>query len=334
MNLNLSQIKSITNGAVRITCEDNGYNFYRFTQEQQELYENRSRKAYSTSGVQMHFKTDSNTLLLDVNVEACSGRKYFAFDIFLNGEKFDNIKNFDEKQLPKNYKNCDCPLGDFSKMLDLGNGIKDVKIVFPCSAKAVIKKIELDDNSFIEPIKHKNKIICFGDSITQGYDTLYPSGKYATRLADFLDAEEFNKGVGGEVFFPELAFTKEDFEPEFISVAYGTNDWDFCEKDKFVEACNKFYENVCKNYPKSKIFAISPIWRKDCEEKRKLGEFAEVGETIKKAVAKYENVTFISAFDFVPKDENFFADLSLHPNYAGFEQYYINLKEEVAKTLK
>ena len=45
------------------------------------------------------------------------------------------------------------------------------------------------------------------------------------RLADALGAEEVNKAIGGECFFPELAATKEDFQPEYITVAYGTNDW-------------------------------------------------------------------------------------------------------------
>lgn len=40
IKLNLSQICSVTTGAVRATDEEGGFNFYRFTAEQQELYKN------------------------------------------------------------------------------------------------------------------------------------------------------------------------------------------------------------------------------------------------------------------------------------------------------
>ena len=71
----------------------------------------------------------------------------------------------------------------------------------------------------------KKRILCFGDSISQGYDALYPSNQYTPQLAKLLDAEEYNKAIGGEIFRPELALARDDFEPEYITVAYGTNDW-------------------------------------------------------------------------------------------------------------
>ena len=68
MSLNLSQIKSITLGAVRIEENENGFNFYRFTEEQEELYKNCCDEFYmkslSTSGVRMHFRTNSENLFL------------------------------------------------------------------------------------------------------------------------------------------------------------------------------------------------------------------------------------------------------------------------------
>ena len=91
MNLNLQQIKSITLGAVSITKEENGFHFYRFTQEQMNLYrrvsEDFSKKTQSTSGVQLRFETDSKTLQLSGTIRPGSSRKYYAFDVFVNGTK-------------------------------------------------------------------------------------------------------------------------------------------------------------------------------------------------------------------------------------------------------
>ena len=76
-------------------------------------------------------------------------------------------------------------------------------------------------------------MIMFGDSITHGYDALNPSFSYANRLADLLNADFVNKGIGGERFFPTLAQLKDDIEPDYITVAYGTNDWAHSPKEVF-----------------------------------------------------------------------------------------------------
>ena len=57
MKLNLSQIREITTGAVRIEQIDNDIHFYRFTESQEELYKKRNsdfyKKTFAASGIQM-----------------------------------------------------------------------------------------------------------------------------------------------------------------------------------------------------------------------------------------------------------------------------------------
>jgi hypothetical protein len=60
-------------------------------------------------------------------------------------------------------------------------------------------------------------------------------------------------------------------------------------------------------------------------EYRKFGDFKKVEPGIRSAVKDIKNVTVISGFDFVPKEEKYFADLRLHPNDSGFECYAENL---------
>ena len=172
----------------------------------------------------------------------------------------------------------------------------------------------------------------YGDSITHGYDAINPSNKYATRLANALGYDEYNKGIGGEVFFPPLAELKQPFTPDIITVAYGTNDWSLTEKSQFDKNCKAFYENLSKNYPDTPIFAITPIWRKESvTETRPFGDFALVEEGIREATKDLKNVTVIRGFDLVPKEEKYFADLRLHPNDKGFEYYAKSLYEMIAR---
>ena len=68
-------------------------------------------------------------------------------------------------------------------------------------------------------------------------------------------------------------------------------------------------------------------------EDRKFGDFLNVEKNIKMAVENLENIAVISGFDFVPKDEKYYADLRLHPNDLGFEYYAENLYREIIKYL-
>ncbi len=196
--------------------------------------------------------------------------------------------------------------------------------------KAEIEEISIDDGSFITPINNDKKILMYGDSITHGYDALNPSNKYATRLANALGYDEYNKAIGGEIFFPALAKIKQPFTPDIITVAYGTNDWSKTDKVLFDKNCKAFFENLAENYPDTPIFAITPIWRKEIPTATKpFGDFSLIEEGIREAAKNLKNVTVVRGFDFVPKEEKYFADLRLHPNDTGFECYFKNLYKEI-----
>ena len=82
-----------------------------------------------------------------------------------------------------------------------------------------------------------------------------------------------------------------------------------------------------KNYPNAKIFVITPIWRKSYQMEKPFGSFELVSEILHRISEKHENITVIEGFDFVEKDSAFFADLVLHPNDQGFDQYFEGLKK-------
>lgn len=331
--MDISQIRAITMGAVRVEQNENGIDFFRFTEQQEALYKDRSEdfyvKSFSSSGVRLSFRTNSQTLFLRVEVAPGSSRRYFSLDVFVNGERMDSLDNFSSVELPQDYTKMGFPLGEFSKEFCLGTGEKNVCVYFPWSVKTTLKEFRLEEDSFVEPVRPAKKLLCFGDSITHGYDALRPSNKYITRLADMLDAEEYNKAIGGEIFFPDLAGAKDDFEPDYITVAYGTNDWNLCKKEQFDGNCREFLYNLRRNYPNSKIFAITPVWRKEMHEHRQFGLFKTVGESIKQQAAQVGGIFVIDGFTLIPQDENLYGDLRLHPNDHGFRLYFENLAKQI-----
>ena len=337
MKLSLDVIRDITLGAAVVKEENGNIILNRFTAEQEELYRVTNsdfyQKSFSTAGVRLRFETDSRKLFLKVKTSVSSSRKYFSVDVFANGKPVGFIDNFSQMELPLDYTTVDCELGEFSKEFSLEEGTKSVCIYLPWSVKTEICEISVDDGAFVKAQKPRKKLLAYGDSITHGYDALRPSNRYASRLCDMLGAEEINKGIGAEIFFPALAELKDDFTPDYITVAYGTNDWSKTSEEELIRNCTGFYTNLAKNYPTSKIFAITPIWRKDYKDYRPMGDFEKVENAIKSITAEFENITVIRGFDFVPHDEKYYADLRLHPNDEGFAYYadalYKNIKNEV-----
>ena len=335
MKLDFAQIRSVTMGAVRIVEAENGIRFYRFTEEQEALYHEKNpsfyRKSFCTSGVQLRFRTDSRTLRLKGTLAVGTLRRYYAVEVLVNGQRVGAAENFSGVELPPDYTVVELPYDIFDKSFALGEGMKEVRVLLPWSLITTLQEVELDDGSVVEPMKLPKKMLCFGDSITQGYDALYPSHKYITQLAEFLEAEEFNKAIGGDVFYPELAGAKDPFEPDYISVAYGTNDWSKCDGEVFEANCSGFFKNIRESYPKAKLIVLTPIWRKDTDVPRKYGAFEKIGAFICSCVANDDNVIVIEGIDLVEHRTDLYADLRLHPNDEGFHQYFESIKKALGK---
>ncbi|MBQ7822287.1 MAG: SGNH/GDSL hydrolase family protein [Clostridia bacterium] len=340
MKLTFEQIKSITLGAVRIEEKDGLVYFYRFTKAEEEMYARRSpddfyKKTFGTAGIKLRFKTDSKTLGLAVDVNYGSSRNYFAFDISVNGDLIGSINNYEGVDFPVAYAQFDGFNKDtvYSKSFELGEGEKEVSVYLPWSFAGRITEMTLDDGASIIPVKCDKTMLVYGDSITHGYDALHPSACYITLVADALGAEQYNKAIGGEIYVPELAAIKQDFTPDYVLVAYGSNDWSRIGADTFENNFRGFYTSLCEHYPQSRIFAVSPIWRKDCEEYREFGSFSRVPEIMERVASEFDNVTFIKGYDFVPEDVSFFADLRLHPNDSGFAHQAKNLLAKLKENL-
>ncbi len=329
MKLTTEQIQSIAKGAVRIEEQNGAVHLFRFTKEQEELYLDRTTlggkplwdRTLATAGVRLEFVTTSKTLAIEVECLSVSSCNCFVHDVFVNGQK---IGTFGENESEKR---------EFSAEFTLGEGKKEVKIYFPWAAASAIRSLTLDDGAEITPVKKSRKILMYGDSITHGYIAINPSNSYASLLTDALDAEAFNKAIGGEIFFPELAEISDEGDFDLVTVAYGTNDWSHVTKEYFDETATAFYRALSRRHPNAKIFALAPIWRADYERVTELGSFSYMKETFEKLAEELPNLTVIDCFSFVPADGKYFSDLYLHPNDKGFEFYFNGLWAELQKYL-
>ena len=335
MKLTIDQIRSAASGAAQIFEENGGVRLLRFTKEQYELYMGTGHriKAPGTPGIRLTFSTDSPTLYLKADTDTGSGRSYFAFDVCVGGERVGSLDNYSHLNPGENYPGMKCTLGTYEKSFELGEGEKTVTVHLPFSVGVVLQEVSLADGATLTPVRRTKKLLCFGDSITHGYDALHPSNRYPARLADLLDAEENNKGVGGDRFFPPLARLKDDFTPDYITVAYGTNDWAASIPD-LAGKIDDYFKKLRTVYPEAPVFAIPPLWRGNTDGVVRNGlTLADARELVREKAEKYGCIA-VDPLPLVPHNEAFFADKVLHPNDLGFVLYGTQLAEIIKNTLK
>ena len=164
------------------------------------------------------------------------------------------------------------------------------------------------------PGRIRKKLLCYGDSITQGYDALHPSQGYAVRLARYFDWELWNAGLSGYIFDAGLLDEKLPFQPDIVTVAFGTNDWNWAEsKEEAVRNAERYFDKIMELYPGRPIFYFSPLWRGDTGVPTKAGEFRPFCLALLNA-AKERGIETIDGYLAAPHKEDALADGILHPN--------------------
>lgn len=327
MRLDAEALRDITRGTELITECDEKISFFRFTPEQAEMYRKYRCEDYclmtnSTADVRMAFRTDSERVGFDYELSFGSHREPAWFDICVDGALVVHTGSADGKS----------ETGHIDA--DLGNGTKVVEICFPWSRTVTISGFTLDDGATVVPVRRKYTMISYGDSITHGYDAEYPSLALSSALSRMLGADNTNKAIAGDIFFPELLLPEEPITPDIVTAAYGTNNWNIQDKESFAGDCRRFYSALSEKYRSSRIFAVLPIWRDDNDKRTRFGEpFERTADIIREICAPLDNVTVVGGTRMTPHLDDFYTD-GLHPNDKGFCVYAANLYREIATTLR
>src|SRR5690606_37350992 len=101
-----------------------------------------------------------------------------------------------------------------------GAAMRRVTIYLPHLAELTIQAIRYSDGAVVEPASASppaGRLLCLGDSITQGMDAKYPSSTYPVLLSRFLGMHVLNHGVGGYLFDKSSLAPKLAYEPDLIT---------------------------------------------------------------------------------------------------------------------
>lgn len=317
MKLSFEQLASIARGVDRVEETPDGVQFFRMSASHKQYflhYNNieKANKTDSTAGVKLAFYTDSQSLKFSAKFTDGSSRLYAYFDICENGAMIAHGGSDKENEAQMEVK--------------LLAGESLVEIYFPWSKGVIMTSFELDDGATVKPYARPKTLVAYGDSITHGYDAIYPSLSYVNRLGNLLDADVHNRGIGGDTFSPELVRRDTVENPDFVTVAYGTNDWSMCTLERFEQSARSFFALLHEKYPKSRIFAIAPIWRGDSERETAMARpISDVYHLLCEYTKEYDHIHVVNGWNFLPHLPEFFADKILHPNDQGFGPYAENL---------
>jgi len=300
--------------------ETDGYIFpKRFTKKQEEILINRGfgPKQNATASMFVEFITDATEITFDYFVCPGSSKECFNIEVLEDG-----INTFNYHHEDSNEK------GIMTINLEK-TGKKKVTIYFPNLAGIGIKNFQI--NGMIEKYGRNKKFLALGDSITQGYVTKHPFLTYINIFAKELDAYVLNQSIGGDVFFDGNLDENLPFDPDFITVAYGTNDWS--KQLNVKENADKYFKKLRKIYANKQIFALLPIFRGGIKGDIRNGYSLEDIRAQITACAQRHNITVINCIDFVPHHQDYYWDKTLHPNELGFTFYASGLFEELNKHL-
>ena len=318
--MDIELVKRITRGTAAIKNENGAVSFHRFTEEQRKVYESNESfllRSFAAASVRLEFATDAKSFAFGGAVEAASSRDFYFFDVYVNGALVRHVGSYSLKAAPT-----------FRFEIELPEGTNRVAVYFPWTMKTLLSELEFTGATTIEPIEKKRRILCYGDSITQGYDARYPSLSYANIIADALDAEVMNKAIGGDRFNPELAALPDAGRFDLITVGYGTNDWSHETRETLKDKAERFFALVTRNYPETPVCAILPLWRHDWMRVTDVGTFAEGHAIIRAAAERHQNIKIVDGLKLLPHLGSCLTDV-VHPNDFGFQFMARNLLKQL-----
>ena len=315
MRLNFDEIKRITVGAVNIEQREDGIHFFKCTDKQTKAFyafnDTLGMRSLTTTGIRLDFHTNSGTLAFRMPTGG-------VCDLLIDGLFRAQYKAGEGGAIKETVALTD-PIG-------ANKDTVRVTLAFPSHQVGTLDYIELDDGATVTPHKFDKKILFMGDSITQGHKTSCDTRSFAWLISNHYNADSVINGIGG-AFFHTSIVDKSDFDPEWVFVAYGTNDWGrYPNDDDMLFQVRGFLDLVKEAYGDKKVFVISPIWRaKDSGEV--MGERFHMRRRAIEAEAAARGFIPVDGLKLVPPVAACYSDTYLHPNDLGFSYYYENLRK-------
>lgn len=303
--------------------------FQRFSPSQKKVYRAESEsffmKTNASSSVTLDFVSDSEYLVLKFELyESEHVAEGADFDLYVDGIFYES----------RYLESLDINIIGF----DLPKGEHRVTLYFPWNKETVVNEIHLSEHSSVKEVQKKAKVLSLGDSITQGSFTRLTSLSYVSQLANHLDVEILNQGIGGYVFWEKsIDESIVSYAPDLITIAYGTNDYTrYDHVEDYQKNVSNYMEKLTTLFPNTKILAIMPIYRNDfkhqAREKYRDYKLEDARKILRTIYQKYPNVQVMEETE-IPRIPEAYARDFLHPNDLGFTFMTWSIEKQINNLL-
>ncbi len=311
------EIDQIFRGIVGHSFE-NGLRLHRLTERQIAHLDAASEawgvRARCTAGVRLVVRTDAESVEL-VGRVLPGARSYAGIDVEVDG------KSVAAHRLEAGPETLALSLAGFEE-----KKIREWDVTFPQSAILEIDALNVPEGTVVEPVdRPSHRLLCLGDSITQGMDALGPASAYPLQLARMLNADLLNQGVGGHIFDADALDPELPYHPNLVTIAYGTNDWGReLTVDEISKQVNAYLRVLLPSVEGADVVVVTPIWRKTGQEVRAGGNLTAFSRVIRDNASGL-GVRVVDGLGLVPHRPDLLPD-GTHPNDEGFLHYAINLR--------
>lgn len=199
----------------------------------------------------------------------------------------------------------------------------DFELWMPHLCHTEIESFVIDDGATLCPLRPPSRRwLAYGDSITQGMTVANPAESLMGIATRELEADILNLGVGGGKVVQKMKDTIPDWEYDFVSIAYGTNDFNHGTPVPTYEAnLRALVEALHRKHPTKPIIVISVIpWAGRTEPNRNGDLLSAFRESAERVADECEGAWMISGPGLIDNNADLFVD-NVHPNEAGMKMY-------------
>ena len=206
--------------------------------------ENVNRLKHHTSGINIDFKTNSNTISIKATVDSAA---YMVHMTAIGQIGFDLYVKRNEKFVFIGTTKINKPSYNVTLVTGLDEGTHDFRLYFPLYIGVKSAYIGVDNGSDFTFIKEeKEKIVIYGTSISQGGCATRPGMSYTSILDRMLNYEFINLGFSGSAHLEEeMADILNEIPMKYLILEVEANNTLAGLKEKLPKFINKLkIENI------------------------------------------------------------------------------------------
>ena len=288
-------------------------------------------RAVQPAGVKLRFRTDSRNVVLHW--------KQWETTISM----LDQGEAYCAGELVGVFNTSDPASKMISRFRANGEGMADWEILLPWSVALEIESIDVDDDARVDECQvdiAKGKMLCYGDSITQGYCASGPSLTWPHLLADKIKWNTINLGFGGAAFCePEVAeyiASRSDWDALTVTAGINTAASGRESASSFHDTYKAFLEIVRSTHPYKPILCITPMfystadgddtWLNACG--CRVSEYREAVESVvsERSASGDKHIHLLDGLAIIGSEE-YLAD-TVHPIDEGMRRVAVMIAEK------